>query len=284
MFSNAFDRTDDHAVLDLLCSHGSICPLTERQVGRQIERWQSKAFAACAMEELGVKSAYGVEVRLQQQLSGLGDRDRPHFFDRMLKSGEPAVAKRLAEKGHGPGLWIEQLLAITSKPLSVLEEVIWRLLNPRPLTQVDWYQLAERYTNGLKLPLKSAPAVWIVKLPENGTEGSLQEHFIPRCESGTRETLTRTLLSLRRWEVNGNLLSYYMTLLEAIECCRREDADAGLALLQPECATFLEACFGRVKVAYPTSNINTQRARIALARAEFIKLKQCTGRLACGAG
>ena len=102
----------------------------------------------------------------------------------------------------------------------------------------------------------------------------MTEHHVSSEDKETRVGLMRVLLALRMAEVRGDLVSYYLSLLEAIDRCNKPAVQQDLALLQPECARFLASCFGRVHVGFPSFNIGYQRMRLTYAANAFLKLKQ----------
>jgi hypothetical protein len=111
--------------------------------------------------------------------------------------------------------------------------------------------------------------------------GTQNEHYLQRGLNGRREGLKRVLMALRRAEVNGDLIYYYLNLLEALERCREPAPEPDLALLLPECAQFLAhalvACMSRFQrlIRIPTEENSNRCRRASKAEARSGRIANC---------
>lgn len=270
-FTSAFDGPANLPVVHLLgqCSNS----LSEYQARRQIERWQTKSVALALFNGWGVSTGY----QLEKQLLALEPAmvfpdDRPRLFHRMQSRGEPGIAKELTKPGSLAARWVGKAVSRAPNALEVLADNVWRLLDPSPMRHIDWAlvsealmpRMKERVLQGIK------PEVWIVRTPLVPERGDVMEYFVPRGEPLSLWGLLLVLLQLRRWEVSGDLIAYYLQLLEAIERCLQPRKASDLAVLMPECGNYLAACFGRVHIG-PTyqANVELQVRRLEAAREAF---------------
>ncbi len=249
MFSNAFFVDRLEPPLTLVRPKGTVHWTSTRAVARAIARWQTKAFVQSAMSTLGVQNPYQLERLLMKGDSELMfPEDRPHLFDRMEKLGSPSIARQLANlKGKHDQCqkWLEKLFTLHPSASRVLEEPIWRLLDPKPLSYVELCDLDEAFIKGASRDLNDSKSeVWGNEKP------SMRNTFEGRGEA-SRVRLTSLMLTIRRCEVWPDLSIYYATLLEAVHTCRSIRPDPSLALFGPNCGDFLSECFGRIYIGYP---------------------------------
>ena len=246
--------------------------MLRRDARRQIERWQGKSFAVALFEANGVSNGYQLEGLLMQDgKEGKFPSDQPRIFGRMASSGEPAILRQLSKPNSKVTRWVTKALARNPGPLSVLEEVIWRLLDPDPIGHQEWHCLGVKFALA-GMPLTSKPVALTVSLP---VEVGGSDHDFRSGESTNRRGITGVLLQMRRCESHGDLVGYYLNLLESLECCQTLEAGRELAVLLPELANFLTLSFGRVYVGPDhIRNIEYQQLRLAVARQLFEKARQ----------
>jgi hypothetical protein len=271
-FSKAFAVTRDLPLVHLLGRHGSTF-VTEHQAKRQIERWQTKSLARALLEAWGVTTAYQLEKELAVlQPKVVFPDERPRLFDRMLFKGEPWIGKELAKSTSLAAIWVGKALSRAPKALDVLTDQVWRLLDPTPMQHVDWTMITEAL-----MPRKIAwmetggqSEILMIKCPLSPGSAEVMEYFVPRIDPKSLWGLLLVLLQLRRWEISGNLVAYYLQLLEAFERCVQPAQSPDLSIITPQCPEFLAACFGRVHIG-PThkGNVEFQIQRINAARKEF---------------
>lgn len=271
-FSNAFHVTRDLPVVHLLGRHEDEF-LTEHQAKRQIERWQTKSLARTLLEAWGATTAY----QLEKELAGLEPKvvfpdERPRLFDRMLAKGEPSIAKELAKPTSLASMWVGRALRRAPEALDVLGDQVWRLLDPSPMQHVEWMMIGEAVMKRSLAWMEKDERneILIVKSPLSPGSSEMMEYFIPRTQPTSLWGLLLVLLQLRRWEISGNLVAYYLQLLEAFERCVHPSPSPDLAIIAPECSRFLSACYGRVHIG-PThkENVDLQLQRTNAARQAF---------------
>lgn len=276
MFTNAFLNARGVSPITLVAPTGSATWRSARSARRAIERWQTKAFVQAALDAFCVKSTYGLEQLLMKEDTKLVfPDDRPRLFDRMAHLGEPAVAKQIAmlDKESASAKWLRRLLERTPTVRAVLEEPIWRLLDPTPLSHVEWHDLADWIVSDLVKSKKVSADAWVVWVSENRNDEPV-DHYVPRAKECSRFLLTRLLMSVRRWETHGELLGYYLNLHEAVQLCGITNPEADLAVLQPDCGDFLAQCFGRVHIGHPhQSNYDYQHERLQAAHTALLRAK-----------
>jgi len=73
-----------------------------------------------------------------------------------------------------------------------------------------------------------------------------QPAVLPRPTSSDLHSLSCLLLSLRYWEMIGDLESYFLTLHEAIELLQRSDLEADLQAMGHHGPSYLRLAFGRI--------------------------------------
>lgn len=275
VFSNAFAAQANLPVVHLLGQDSR--SISQYQARRQIERWQTKALAVALFDAYGVTNGYQLEKQLLAAEPNLVfPDDRPRLFHRMSSRGEPRIAKELEKGDSDAARWVRKAVQGAPEALEVLSDPTWRLLDPTPLSHVQWanlgHEVAERSIK--KFPQGLKPEHLVISLAVNPGGQDLDEHYIPRMQPLSRSGFTLVLLALRRWEVNGQLVAYYLQLLEAMERCAQAPAAPDLAPLMPDCATFLAVCFGRVHVGLSTpDNIRFQEQRLAAAREAFAAIR-----------
>ncbi len=238
---------------------------------------KSKIFVAAAMSELGVKSAALLEREIMKMTP---DRtypvDRPHLFDRMRR-GQPQIDKVMANPEHISRPWVDLLLRIASQPSETLSMPIWRLLDPSPLTWLEYQEClgrvmvsvlrvlrmkstvpelnveawpmlspAELHRELMNITARGQPIVTIDVAEDSGP--SIKLNVLPKPEAPNLHSLTCLMISLRYWELVGDLESYFLTLRVAIELLERLAVDADLLAFVELGARHLRAAFGRVAV------------------------------------
>lgn len=270
MFSNAFSNPLEEPALVLASAPGPRWR-NLRDARRALERLQTKTFVHEALKETGCGSVYALEQRMMEGLpGGPFPQDRPKLCDRMASLGQPAVAKQL-----GPGArrdlrtkkWFDRLASLAPKAAGVLSMQLWRLLNPLPMTFVEWH--ATGFALGLEqYPVPGFNGAWMVTVTPSASEDQL-EHYVPRFEVNSRLALAGLLTGLRRWETHGDLIGYDLLLQEALRVASAPDAQPDLKVLQPDITGYIAQCFGIVHVAYHATNLRFQEERLAAGRAAW---------------
>lgn len=246
-------------------------------VRRCIERWKTRAFIQEAIDRLKLSGHYELaSLALESTREGVLSPDQRRVYERMRLAGTPWVGKQLKlfESGHisDTGRWIQRAMELAPGISAVLEEPIWRLLDPMPLTHVEWHELGERVLAhaAARLPELPLPAMQVVVEDPTEPRGPPTIVFIPTARENSRRDLCVVLLQMRRWEVNGQLLEYYLNLLEALDRLQSANLSSCLMILRPEGHTYLATCFGRVHIGFPhASNHEYQQQRLAAASAAF---------------
>lgn len=103
---------------------------------RTIERWQTRAFIQEAVDRLGLSGHYELASFVLQ--SGTNGGPSPdggrRVYERMRLAGEPWVGKQLELLANGhtsqTGRWIQSAIHLVPETLEVLNEPIWRLIDP----------------------------------------------------------------------------------------------------------------------------------------------------------
>lgn len=270
MFSNAFSHPLQEPALVLVAApQPSWRDL--RDARRAIERLQTKTFVHKALKETGCSSVYALEERMMEGLPGVTfPADRPKLCDRMASLGQPAVAKHLRPGGRRDlrtKKWFERLVTLAPKAATVLSMQVWRLLNPAPMTFVEW--TAVGFALGKEqFPVPGSNGAWMITvIPSEGEEPV--EHYVQRSELNSLGALATLLVAVRRWETHGDLIGYDLSLQEAMRMANAADAQPDLAALQPEIGEYLAQCFGRVHVPYHAANLGFQQERLATVRAAW---------------
>lgn len=284
MFSNAFNSIRDFEVIELFGSPPGDGFRTPRAVLRQIERWRTQAFALRCIEIAGANNSHEVERLLVPHHGRLASTDRlPRLFYRMVRFGQPSVSRVLQQPNSIAYSWVRAAVDRHRATIAALDEPIWRLLDPTPLSLVEFLRLED---NAIGASVMETPWLryrvgipsWLVEIPRTSEHDHQPSHYcVRRGSESSRLGLQETLLAVRKAELSGELLPYYLNLLEALDRCAAPDQSPDFALFQPELATFLASCFGRVHVAYSeleslTKEIELRRiaeAPLALRRAKL---------------
>jgi len=268
-----------------LFEEGDGYPYSARELVRFLsaERgwWKSQVFVLAAFAELHVSTGSALErevMKLRPQL--VHPYDRPHLFDHM-QHGRPEVDKVLGNVRHHSRRWVELLLRITKEPVKTLSMPVWRLLDPALLTWVEYEQWAwqvmwqvvavglphcsqqfqaaykelqalrrdnpARYVDEVRRRL---PYEWRSPLSFDSSDEEAQgsPELLPRPDAADLRSWSCLLLSLRYWELVGDLDKFYLTLREVILLLGRADAAADLRPFQSQGAQYLRSAFGRVAV------------------------------------
>lgn len=280
VFSNAFFRSADLPVVHLLGLDPAI--LTKRDALRQIERWQTQALTLALFDGWKVGNGYQLEKELLANDVYLDFlTDRPRLFHRMAAKGEPAVARELERTDSTSATWIRRALSNAPDAQSVVTEPIWRLLDPTPMSHIEWHQAAESIQPLAVAMLDEQEELkaWVVDVPIDQESRDALQYFVPRSHESSRWGLLLTLLQLRRWEVHGDLIAYYLQLLELIARCAIPHFGPDCSFMLPALKSYLTACFGRVHVG-PTfpGNVEYQLDRLQRSRKAFFTVR---GDVAC---
>lgn len=227
---------------------------TMRHIQRTIDRWQSKAFVTEVLMQVETDSVYALE---ELMMAGVDDLhfpdDRPKLCDRMISLGEPAIAKYLGlrpARDLRTKLWIDRLTRLAPTALLTVKSRIWRLLDPTPLTFMEWEVLNFEYGFEIQKAVISNN-VWCVSIePESLQPEPKREYFV--CEEEEPISLLalgRHLLALRRYETWRDFIGYRLELLESLRLAKCSNAEPDLAALQPLIVDYLAYCYGTVDVA-----------------------------------
>lgn len=275
VFSNAFLGPADLPVVHLL--GGDPASLTKRDAVRQIERWQTQALALALFDAWDVSNGYQLEKELLADDVHLDFlTDRPRLFHRMAAKGEPAVARELARTDSSSAPWIRRAMSNAPDAHGVMTEPTWRLLDPMPMSHIEWHLAAESILPRAVAVLDEEGGfeAWVVNVPIDQESREVLQYFVPRSHVSSRWGLLLTLLQLRRWEVHGDLIAYYLQLLELIARCTSSCLGPDCSFMLPALKGYLTACFGRVHVG-PTSpgNVEYQLDRLQRARRAFFAVR-----------
>lgn len=200
--------------------------------------------------------------------------DRPKLFDRMERLGEPAIAGKLAEldRDTTTSKWLRVLLRLAPSLREQPSKPIWRLLDPTPIGNAEWADVAEPFKRWMYIFGARPPKVWTVQVTKHPLFPATEYHVVRQYQHSLNG-LTYVLLSMRHHERKGDLTGYYLNLLEAIERCRDPMPKPCMAVLKPDCGRFLADCFGHVHIGhgFPGRKFDDQllsRARSALEQAK----------------
>ncbi|MGC1172641.1 hypothetical protein [Polaromonas sp.] len=223
-----------------------------RDLRRTIERWQTKAFVTEVMQEVGVDTAYALEERMLAGVPGYHfPDDRPKLCDRMLSRGEPAIAKHLGirpAKDLATKKWIDRLHDLAPGAARTVKSPVWRLLDPSPLTFLEWDILNFEFGSELLSAGSYTIRAWCVSIePETLHPEPKREYFVFEEEEPiSRIAFGRHLLALRQYETRRDLIGYRLELLESLRLARCQNARSDMAVLQPLVVDYLAHCFGSV--------------------------------------
>jgi hypothetical protein len=256
VFSNAFLSDRPERPLQLVERPPKPPTPTWTWVERTIERWRTRAFLQAVLDDLKVPNTYELGRILLADEPDRFPFERPAVFETMRK-GSPAITKKLknlstddSEAAH----WISEALKLAPNAPRVLEEPVWRLLNPRPIGLLEMLELL-RPINGLL----GGPTLDVVIPDPAGFPEDDIEVRLPTLEPSTRQGLTVALANVRLSEQRGHLNHYYLHLLAAVQRAMQPAAAPCLKALQPQCSQFLATCFGAVLVGDP--DISTHKAQ-----------------------
>lgn len=251
------------------------------------ERWKSGLFVEAAISELGVTSGSALEREVMKLTPNLVyPDDRPHLFDRM-RQGEPQIAKVFSNSEHISRPWVDLLLQLAKTPLEIFWLPLWRLLDPEPLTWIEYHVAFGRVMVSTLRVLRTALTRPENELDSSGTglewshatgksdqevmtinvdhsDNPPQVSVLPPPRTSNLHSLSCLLLSLRYWELVGDLESYYLTLRMAVELFERPHIEADLRPLQKGGPAYLRSAFGRV-VARHTWDLDPLPARLEQA-------------------
>lgn len=235
---------------------------------RSIERWQTKTFIHELMVSAGVGSVYALEdLMMRGQSELVFPADRPKLCDRMARCGEPALVKQIAPGGRRDlrtQKWFDRLIKLAPESVALLELAIWRLLDPQPLSHVEWHALGALHVKEAARCNHSLSA-WMVTV-EAGPWGD-GRYCVPYKEGDlTRFALTSLLLGLRRWECQGDLLGYDIYFQELLNVAQFPSNHFSVQVLQPDLREYLIQVYGRVLIPYGAENLSAQHERVRLAR------------------
>jgi hypothetical protein len=169
------------------------------------------------------------------------------LFDRMRRRGQPPLAKILGNEAESAHWWAQAAKRFDPRPCELSSRSLWRLLDPTHLYVVDIVALE----NSVPTPPMTAPEphssdfqLWL-----KSTEGPKAPAFRPRDDLiDSLAGLEWDLLQLRKAEVVGNLLVYYLRLLDALDRCSATSSDPCLEAIRADCHRVLVGCYGRVHV------------------------------------
>ncbi|WP_374668733.1 hypothetical protein [Ramlibacter sp.] len=198
------------------------------------------------MEETGATKPYELESLLLDAY-GLDLGERCGVFNRMENLGEPDIEKKLPTLATDPAnaaQWLYHATLYAPEAFEVLNEPVWRLLDPRPTDRVELRELRERH---YPFPAMTDTVKVVISDPAGFDEDDDWVHIATGLKE-SRQGLTRALQDMRQAELDGLLHRYHLHLLTAMERVSGNNLDPGMQLLQPDGADYLAACFGRVEV------------------------------------
>ncbi|WP_428000707.1 hypothetical protein [Acidovorax sp.] len=273
IFSNGFSYARDEPMLTLVDLR-DLPSLTEREMERSIECLQTKAFVFEARKEAGATSNYKLEELMMEGLdSVVFPDDRPKICDRMARSGRPSVAKILNSKTRTDprnNEWIDRILALAPRSTEAISLPLWRAIDPRPMTHVQWHAVSSDLGEEILRLQESeeharAQCAWMVRTKASESEDEV-EHYTPFIrERPDRLSLAILTMQIRRWEAIGDLVGYTLALQQTLRVANHKTAAPNLAALQPDVGKFIAQCYGPVLIAYPESNLEYQRDRVTAA-------------------
>lgn len=289
MFSNALFGSSPRPVLDLVDIPTYWAEMRSSELLEQavqlIKRWKAKAFTIEAIEALQVQNARQLERLLMQGMSDLEfPDDRPQLFDRLLR-GRSDIEAILRDPNHPCRVFVLSLLALTKRPLDCLDAPVFRALHPSLCSIVEWADLdresKRRVLERFSHVLAGHECVLIVPQPSDAPLTIEQQVRAPIGLD--RQALETVCIALRRWELKGNLVNYYLTLLDAIDLCTADEPEASLRGFLPDCAGYLAAAFGRVQLVdhdvskHPAVKAKLSSAAKALKRARALPPQPING-------
>lgn len=278
VFSNALFADPDQPRLHLVDCAGNPALSTQREVRRDIERLQTKAFVHDALEEAQLSSKYALDRKLTKGVPGSHfPFDRPKMGDRMARIGEPAIAKYLKPDGRRIDVRtkprIDKLIAMAPKTSAELLSLpLWRLLDPRLIAHVEWHKLGWDHVQLMLARLRDRnqshgpTAAWQIFIHPSSHEPALELYvcYVGCCPD--RAQLISHLLQIRRWEATGDLIAYDLALHQALRAARHPTAAPDLACLQPSIGNFIASRFGSIVVPHHAHNLTFQQERLEVGR------------------
>ena len=159
------------------------------------------------MEDLGAANAYQLERTLTEAEGDAFDYlRRPHVVDRMIKMGEPAVARSERKVDSVAARWTRLMQKLSPTARQTLKEPFWRLLQPEPLSLIELKKIEGSVT------ARGAPRR---KSGRVGTKTLFRElvDWVLGADRDRDLGLTALLLELRRAEVQLDFETYYLALL-----------------------------------------------------------------------
>lgn len=250
-----------------------------RQARRQIARWRTRALAQAiirqaSVENARVSSGYSIELEFGFRNAG---GDAPRLLSRMVSLGEPDVAKKIGDDNAKNPETRERLLALKARyaeAWEVVDEPIWRLLDPAPLSIWELGTI-ERFIVECYRKQGIRHITWGAYTVFTGV-GTARRTVYARHD---RLSLVHCLMELRSAECQGNVAAYYMALLVILDHARPEHTAASLQPLQtpfvgkrttnpvlvegsevPDLASYVFRTFGLIELLDPASCENVMRA------------------------
>jgi hypothetical protein len=273
MFCNSFASKLQIRTVELLAP----CPelrLTRIEEARmQIGRWQSKAVAEHCMDGMDARNGYEADRRLLQgNPEKMFPFDRPRLLERMAR-GVPSMT-RVTDNTKG---LLEQAFQLVPSGRNVLQEPIWRLLDPTPLTRPEFSQLElATVGRGMNRDLCKSVDVHLFGVRDE----CMPDLRVLLSRQRSRICLASQLLEMRRAELDGDLMRYLVQLLDICDQLAVAGHTSDLAVLHPECLSFVRCCFGTVHVAFSSASPHTEAfwlRRIAEAPNALRRAKERSG-------
>jgi hypothetical protein len=250
MFSNAFGHPRDYSVIDLLEAEVDAPFKDLREVVRYIERMRTQVFATGLILNSGCKNGYELQRMVRQRAT---DPSRAvdcgtGLFYRMRQLGSPSLARALHEKRSAAHWWVSASASVDRQALEDSFRPIWRLMHPALISHVDMVALENAVMARVDIVPDAYPRDLYVRQMRSEPR-AVMSYAVPGGLVDTLTGLEWTLLQLRKAEVLGQLLPYYLSFLKALDRCAVPSTDAELEVVRLGCKRLLESCFGRVHIA-----------------------------------
>jgi hypothetical protein len=192
---------------------------------RCIARWRGFVYATKVQELMGASSAYDIEQQLheiQQAKRPAKAREtfdpqkRPRVFDRLLRIGEPDIHNALTKKTPN-GKFCSLVPDPDGELKTILDEPIWRLLDPTPLSAREIDAIERRLAGRRKrkpLPAPETGNWW------NRCQALMAYEWLPEhgaLPDAGLVALSDVLLEIHRARHSRNYARYIIATLAAAD-------------------------------------------------------------------
>lgn len=196
---------------------------------RWIARWRTAAYAHCALHITEARSGHALERANGASTAGAPSR----LLYRMLRSGEPDIARSF-ERGAAAAKWLQKLDDPDGSLIAVLDDPIWRLLDPTPLSDADLDKFGDENKALWKRPFELPPVesgLWHTRASQ--LRGFCRSYELDEGVRNQRWVgLAATLIELRRALNSGDLPRYCLAFHTATEFSYFPDSSLQFRLTQ----------------------------------------------------